>query len=226
MPSLPSRLSPRASLACALALVLPGCVLGGGPDDLFPVCEDRRASGPSPTYTLDRLVALTEVRDATLPEAEERALLSAVRERVLTLQGAPYRSFHANLTPAEEEGAWWFEARGVGGPSEGWDDAYRLKLLPRGDGFEAHETRRHVRPAAAPQTLERLAAAEAARTEDLADVRERTPTLVASGVDPELPGCVFLLYEGGAVEEGAPARTKVVVNLVTVRVVHVARDGW
>ena len=216
------------SLALALALLLPGCLFSGAPDDLFPVCEDRRARGPSPTYTMDRLAALTEVRGGNLTPEEERALLEPVRTRVLTLQGASYRSFHANLTPVEgETGAWWFEARGTGGLSEDWDDAYRLKVTRGEDGARVEETRPLRHPVAAPQSIERLAVEAAGQEDALAAARERTPTLAARGLDPDLPGCAFLSDEGPPAEEGGePARTEVAVNVVTVRVVHLAKDGW
>ena len=218
-----------ATLACALAaLLLPGCLFSGAPDDLFPVCEDRRAGGPSPTYSLDRLVAMTEVREGTLSAEEERALLEPVRLRVLTLQGASYRSFHANLTPVGgEPGAWWFEARGTGGLSGDWDDAYRLKLTPREGGVvQVQETRPLRHPVAAPPSIERVALRAAENEAALDEARARTPALVASGLDPDLPGCAFLSYEGDPGEGSTePARTEVVVNVVTVRVVHVFRDG-
>ena len=217
---------PRLLPRLALAAILPGCVLSGAPDDLFPVCEDRRAQGPSPTYTLDRLAALTDEGD--LSAEEERQLLSAVRTRVLTLQGASYRSFDATLTPVEgQSDAWWFEARGVGGITEDWDDAYRLRLVRGGESVQVLDPRPMPYPARAPQTIERLALEIYARTEDFADVRNRTPTLAAAGLDPDLPACVFLSYEGEPAQgRDEPARTQIAVNVVGMRVVHVSRVGW
>jgi hypothetical protein len=217
---------PARALAVALALLLPGCLFSGAPDDLFPVCEDRRAQGPSPAYSLDRLADLTDAPGLS-PE-DERALLGPVRLRVLTMQGASYLSFHANLTPVPDEpGAWRFDARGTGGLSPDWDDAYLLLVKRTGRGVEAEDPRPLRHPVGAPPSLERLALEGLGRTEGLPDLRNRTPTLVASGLDPDLPACVFLSYEEDPAPGAAePARTEVAVNVVGMRAVHVWRDGW
>lgn len=217
---------PTFPVALALALLLPGCLFGGAPDDLFPVCEDRRAQGPSPTYALDRLADLTGAPGLSVEE--ERALLEPVRLRVLTLQGASYLRFEANLTPAAgETSAWWFDARGTGGLSDEWDDVYHLKVRRGPDGVRVEDPRPLRHPVGATATLERAALEGLDRTEGLPDLRGRTPDLVAAGLDPDLPACVFLSFEG-APAEGAqePARTEVAVNVVTLRAVHVWRDGW
>lgn len=227
----PVRAAPRPWLLVVVLMVpaaLAGCILQGPPDDLFPVCEDRRQSGPSPTYTLDELAAHVEVSGRGVTEGEKRALLEAVRERILTIQAAPYRRFDASLTLVSEGPVerWRFEARGVGGP-EGFrvevDDAYDLYLAYAEGHARVEGQDAGARGPPATQTLTRLAWLRVNATGEIAEVRARTQLLERSSVDPDLPACVFLHFA----EEGPGlARSEVVVNLARDQVVHVQKRGW
>lgn len=214
---------PRLLLALLAALLAPGCVLWEKPTDLFPVCEDRRANGPSPALTVDELVARVDVRGEAITEKRERGLLAPLRERILTLQGAPYVTFHGNLTSLGD-GTWRFEGRGTGGPAIlglEVDDSYRFRLRDDNGSLRVEDERPHAPyPAAAPPTLERAAWLVLNRTREMDEARAETPHLVISGVDPDLPACVFLVAT-----DGADARTLFVVNMVSHRVVHVDRGA-
>ena len=204
----------------AAPVVLAGCVLQGGPDDLFPVCEDRRQNGPSPTYTVEELTRRLDLRGGEPDESDRRALLEAARPRILTLQAAPYRSFEGNLTQLEAgpPGVWRLAARGQGGPDPRVrvDDAYNLTLELDGGLARVVSPLGERRPVLAPDAIARLAVGIAEASPELEATRARTPALFEVTLDPELPGCAFLLYAGPRDE-----RAEVAVNLVHPRVVHV-----
>lgn len=221
-------LRPLPALLVLLAPALAGCILQGKPDDLFPVCEDRRQSGPSPTYTLQELVDHVEVVGRDVTQEERRVLLEAVRERILTLQGAPYRRFDASLTLVAEGDVerWRFQARGTGGPDDARveiDDAYDLHLAYAEGRARLEGQDASTRGPPATPTLTRLAWLRVNLTGEIDDVRARTPHLARSSVDPQLPACVFLHFEEAPPGE---ARSEIVVNLARDQVVHVEKRGW
>lgn len=201
-----------------LALVLaPGC-LQFDEVDLFPVCEDRRAEGPSPTYTTDELLRRATVSGGA-SDAQVRALLDAARTRVLTMQGAPYRAFEAGLAPADGEDRWRFRANGTSGLDEATNDTYDFLVRLEGTRAFVVAPADAPHPTPAPPAIARLALAEVARDPAVANVRNATPDLAGVWLDPDLPACAFVRYEG---PDGG--RAEVVVNLVRLRVVHVERD--
>jgi hypothetical protein len=187
--------------------------------DLFPVCEDRRAEGPSPPYTVDELRTRVPLHGEISP-GEQDALLGVVRERVLTLKGAPYRNFTAMMHPEEFPTLWRFRGNGTGGLDPTTNDTYDFQVRLEGGLARAVVPEGAPHPTPATQTLARLAVSEAARDPALAEVRNGTPELLGVWLDPDLPACAFLQYGG----EGG-ARSEVVVNLARLRVVHVAREG-
>lgn len=205
----------RAVLLLAL-LPLAGCLDFEEPD-LFPVCEDRRAEGPSPTYTLDELRARV---DFTAPATDEetRALLDAVRLRVLTLKAAPYRTFTANMSPADDPGTWRFRAHGAGGPENApvpVEDIYDVRVALDAQGRAAA-----LGPVDAPDTIERVALRALGRNPEMPQLLQTTPHHRDTRLDPALPACALLTYASGT----GDATTLVVVNVVRGTVVHYDHD--
>ena len=206
-------------LALAGAMVAASGCLQFDEVDLFPVCEDRRADGPSPPYRVEELRTLAPVH-GEIPDEEKDAILGVVRERVVTLKGAPYRNFTAMVHPEEYPTLWRFRGSGTGGLDPATNDTYDFHVRLENGSARAVVPADAPHPAPATQTLTRLALAEVERAPETAQVRNETPRLAGAWIDPDLPACVFLVFEGEA-----GARSEVAVNMARLRVVHVERQA-
>lgn len=214
-------------LVFAALVVLPGCILSPGQDDLSYVCETK-ANAPGPAYTTDGLVAYTRVDDPNLTAEHARKLLDAVTPAIITEARHAHAAFHATLAPADA--GWRFE--GVGRAANGTvldtytfvltEDAHAITVEPLTPSLETYPV---------PETLVSRAWALVNASPDLAGIPTRTPTLVATGWSKDIPSCVHLLFQQGPNDAILPAspehpHTKVVVSLASDRVVFFKRDGW
>jgi hypothetical protein len=204
---------PRPLALALAAVLLAGCILGGGgPDDLSPVCE-RKDTTPWRPYSPDDLLGVTTVPQGTT-DALTRALLQQAAPRVVTQQGAPYDSFRAELS--NDSGTWSFHAHGTLG---NFTDAYDFPVVagaPVPDVVPAPATLRYIAWHVANETPE---------TSDAA----RNGTLVNATWSVDLPGCVQIVFAQGppsgpaSTPTGGTATTTVTVGFDLYRVVDVHR---
>ncbi|GEM_PF-5659309 len=216
-----------ALLCVGLLVALPGCILSPGQDDLSYVCETK-AGAPGPAYTTDGLVLFTRVLDANLTPEHARALLAAVQPDVITLGSLHHANFSATLAAAE--GGWRFE--GVGRAENGSVvDTYSFDVVEDKAGVSVESRLPTVDAVQAPESMVSAAWAVVNATPDLAGAKTKTPTLVATGWNPEIASCVRLLFQDGPADAILPAspehpHTVAVVSLVSDRVVFLQRQGW
>lgn len=217
-----------SALASAILLVgLSGCIFSPGQDDLADVCESK-AGAPGPAYTLDGILAYTQVLDANLTADHARRLLAAAQPDVITLGQHAHANFTATLsaTPA----GWRFEA--VGRAQNGSAlDTYALDIADDNGAITAQPLSPTVAPVQVPESMVSLAWGVVNATPELSSAKTRTPTLVATGWDPAIPTCVRLLFQDGPADAILPAspehpHTTAVVSLASDRVVLLKRDGW
>jgi len=215
------------ALAVIALVLLSGCILSPGQDDLSYVCE-KKSGSPGPAYTVDGLVAYTQVRDANLSAADATRILAAVQPYVITRGQAHHANFSANLTPTDE--GWRFE--GEGRAENGTLlDSYAFDLARAGDKIDVQPLRPYQDASPVPESLVSAAWSVVNASPDLAPARERTPTLVATGWAPNVPACVRMLFQDGPSDAILPAspehpHTTIVVSMSSDRVVFLKKDGW
>lgn len=226
--------SPLRVLLVAAFLLLPGCVLSGGPDDLTLVCE-RRTGGPGHPYPPEEIARRTTVAEG-LDAARRDEVFRDVAGRLLTPGAAPYRDFSATLT-REEAGAWVFAANGTW-EEEGRPGVDRYLLAYAVDEAGARVVSPEPALVEAPERLRFAAMAFVNRTAELNETRAARPNVGSVAWDPELPACVRMAYyrdvppfgpptTGGSPppatpqDAGEPVVTHVWVNLARGQVVYV-----
>lgn len=203
------------ALLVAVFLVLPGCILGSGPDNVRLVCE-RRTGSPWHPYPPDVLEGITTVEEGLAP-AERLQAFVLLADQILTLRSEPYERFEAVLRE-EGDGLWRFEANATWrAGEESGEDGYLVTLLVR-DGAVRNAREEHGVPA--PERLAERASVVLARDADATELVAGKPDIVSATWHEGAPSCIDV--ERGC--EGCPP-THAWVNVVRGQVVLVTDEN-
>lgn len=188
----------RALLLAAFVL-LPGCILAGGPDDLTLVCE-RRTGMPAHPYPPEVLASFTNVEGDLAPEARG-AVFQDAADRLLTPGAAPYRTFESRLHQ-DAPGLWILEMNGTWKDEEREGvDHYRLAYALTDGGARIDPP---GAPVEAPERLRFAAQDVVNRSRELNATREARPNVGSAVWDESLPSCVRITYYRQTLPGGPP----------------------